>query len=190
MNKIAKRIMTMAAALALVVVLGVCMTACGNKPAETTPATELTWQDYATRLVNAGYGIDMVGNKDIVVLYANQYAQMFGLIGDNAVEIKADDVDWALMASKQVIKEGEEGESYPSVDTAENTGINMLKLKNEELAKKFEDAYKKMQEQQAEAQPDDETASEDEAEEQMVFVRDGGLVMMGYQASINIALGK
>ena len=193
MNKIAKRIMTVAAALALVVVLGVCMTACGgdNKP------TESLIETYRARFKNANYVVATAQNGALQAMLENMDTEE-GMPEDVANVIQIDSIEWVLCAVK-----GQD------MDTA----TIVVKLTNQEIAKYMETfliEYKKQMEkeleqpEQTEVVPQDEEYVGDidmgEMNEMMNYlggiltkssiVRDGSVILFGQQVSINIALGK
>lgn len=155
--------MTVAASLALVVVLGVCMTACGgDKPKEETkqPAEQpvgLTMNDYIKRLNDAGYevqGKPLETQADIAAYLASEEGAEMTAMG-----IKADDIAWMFYAANE-----------------EWDGVNVAKINSEDQAKAIVAAT----EEQLAAYP----------EMGMAAARDGNVVMTGNKAAVNAALGK
>ena len=110
MKKISKRIMSVAAALALVVVLGVCLTACGSN--------EASFDTYRNRLEDAGYTV-MSAKSDALQQYKETIAGM-------GAEINIDDVDWLMIGTKGTTEE-------------DGQMVVLMRFKNESQAKEMMD---------------------------------------------------
>ena len=165
MKNLSKRIATITATLALVVVLGITLAACGS--------STLSMGDYVQRLGNAGYTeFNITASPDLIE--RNFEYMMEGEEGEVNpfvvlfAGVKAEDIEWMVSAEKY----GEE----------ENYSIQLIKMTSEKTAKAVEANLAALMADETTASFIKQTFGE--------AVRDGKVLMAGDKASIEIAQGK
>lgn len=159
MKKLSKRIATIAASLALVVVLGVALAACGGNN---------DIDKYVNRMEDAGYTVETM----------TEIPEGAG----EEIGCKDSDIKWAIMAQK------------------ENNMVIIYKFSSEKVAKDAEALMNQAMNGGDEDDNDLDVANTDGLDDivdnvdsmmsQMKFVRDGSVIFVGDQASIDIAQGK
>ena len=168
MKNYLKKFATLLTTLTLVVVLGVCLSACGNS---NNGSKELSMEQYQANLVKAGYTDD-----DISVVTEGDRLNME--IPGTETKITT---EWMINASRSV----GEGESATYVH------VTIVKCSNEADAKTVVDTYNKMLDEQFKNIPDNVTEEEiAEAKKGSVISRVGSVVLTCYQSEINAAQGK